>query len=257
MPDDPTGVGKFKRACIHLEAIQSIVEAWSKETTYKTISEPDPDGSGLVHCERYVARIGGPPLPDISLLLGDCLHNFRGVLDHTIWFASCVNRGDPPPGPKRIAFPAWDDADTYKARGLHAVSTKVKAVVESLQPYHAGKDARSHPLWALSELNNVDKHREVHAVFQVALAPTIGVSSTNAGVWYEAMDAGPVEDGTVVARLFIPLSFQRTEVEVNLNTSHGVVIDKTETTPYLHLGNTLGAIRDAVHDAAKRITEAL
>jgi hypothetical protein len=82
---DPMGsTVKYARACEHLEAIRGIVETWSKSTTYETISEPDPDGSGLVHCWRYVAKIGGPEFPDISALLGDCLNNFRAVLDHTI-----------------------------------------------------------------------------------------------------------------------------------------------------------------------------
>lgn len=258
MAYDPMGsTVKFKRACEHLEAIRNIVEAWSKVTTYETVPEPDPDSTGLVHCQRYVAKIGGPPLPDVSALLGDCLHNFRGVLDHMIWFASVLNSGDPPPKPKGISFPVWDNATTYKARGLDAVSPQVRAVVETLQPYHAGKYARSHPLWALSELNNVDKHRQVHAVNHVALAPVISVTSTGAGAWFEAMEAGPVEDGTVVARVFTPVSFAATDVEVNLNLTRGVAIAETETTPYLHLGMTLGQILDAVQDAAKKITAAL
>src|ERR1019366_175194 len=103
---------KFLRGCEHLEAIRGIVEAWNDVTTYETISEPDPDRSGMVDCVRYVAKIGGPPFPEISTLLGDCLHNFRGALDHLIWFALVCQSGEPPPGPKRIAFPAWDDRDT-------------------------------------------------------------------------------------------------------------------------------------------------
>jgi hypothetical protein len=91
---------KFQRACEHLESIHTIVESWSKVTTYKTVSEPDPDGSGLVNTERYVAKIGGPPLPNLSALVGDCLNNFRGTLDHMIWFASILHTNeDPPPIP--------------------------------------------------------------------------------------------------------------------------------------------------------------
>jgi len=258
MTYDPMGsTVKFSRACEHLNAIEQIVREWSDVTTYEYVSEPDPERSSMVDCVRYVAKIGGPPLPELSSLLGDCLHNFRGVLDHMIWFASVVQSGDPPPGPKRIAFPAWDDETTYKARGLHAVSPKVREFVETLQPYHAGKEARKHPLWVLCELNNIDKHRELHAVQHVALAPVMNVASSISGPWFEVMEDGPVQDGTVLARLFTPLAFRPFDVTVNLRVTHGVSIMKTESTPSLHLGQTLIAIREAVHDVAKGITALL
>jgi hypothetical protein len=258
MTYDPMGsTVKFRRACEHLEAIREIVEIWSHETAYETVSEPDPDRSGIVHCQRFVAKIDGPPFPDISALLGDCLHNFRGVLDHLIWFASVLHKGDPPPGPKRISFPAWEVSATYKAKGLHAVSPAIKALVETLQPYHAGNDARSHPLWVLSELNNIDKHRELHAIRHVFLAPEASISNLNFGSWIEAGEYGAVQNGTVLARVFTPPSTQPADVEVNLRATHGVAIMETESTPYLHLGLILGQIRDAVHDAAKRIATAL
>jgi hypothetical protein len=256
---DPMGsTVKYARACEHLEAIRGIVETWSKSTTYETISEPDPDGSGLVHCWRYVAKIGGPEFPDISALLGDCLNNFRAVLDHTIWFASVLHSGDPPPKPKQVSFPAVDDSARYKAQGLHAVSPRVAAVVELLQPYHAGNDAREHPLWALCELNNYDKHRQLHAVNHVTLAPVVSLASSNAESWMEVADStGILEDGALLARLFTPRSTRPTDVEVNLNVTHGPAIMETETTPYLHLGTTLSAMRAAVQGAAKSIVAVL
>lgn len=154
MAYDPVGsTAKFTRAYEHFKAIQTIVETWSKITTYETISEPDPERSGLVHCKRYVARITGPELPDVVALLGDCLHSFRCVLDFMIWFASVVNSGSPPLGLKQICFPVRDCRETYNAKGVHAVAPEIKEYVETLQPHHAGKDARSHPLLVVSELD--------------------------------------------------------------------------------------------------------
>ena len=63
------------------------------------------------------------------------------------------------------------------------------------------------------------------------------------------MESGPIENGTVIARLFSPRGITRNEVTVNLSYQHGVVIDKTEMTPLLHLGYTLEGIGRAVHDA--------
>jgi len=244
---------KFARAQTHLDVIREIVLDWQNKTTHKTISELDPDVSGLVHCQRYVARITGPPLPDLSDILGDCIHNFRSTLDHVIWRASVIHCDGTPPAPHRVGFPHWDVADTYSAKGLHAVSDDVKAVVERLQPYHAGQDARSQPLWVVCELDNIDKHRAIHPVVHWARTPDMKVESSIPGSWSEIMEPGPVEDGTVIARLFSPVSMTRNEVTVRLSYQHGVVIEETDTTPVLHLGNTLQNIGRAVHDAVRDI----
>ena len=245
--------GKFARAQLHLAEIRGIIETWQKQTTHTTISEPDPDASGMVHCERYVARITGPLLPGLSVLLGDCVHNFKSVLDHVIWRASVVHSDGTPTNPRRVGFPHWDTRDTYSAKGLHAVSDEVKAIVEALQPYHAGQNARSHPLWVVCELDNIDKHRAVHAVNHWAKLPEMTIQSSVTDSWCEIMEPGPIEDGTVIARVHSPRALTRNEVTVNLIYQHGVVIEETETTPMLHLGQTLDAIGKAVHDAARDI----
>jgi hypothetical protein len=134
----------------------------------------------------------------------------------------------------------------------------VAAVVELLQPYRAGRDAREHPLWALCELNNYDKHRQLHAVNHVAMAPVVSLASSSAGAWMEVADStGVLEDGALLARLFAPLSARPTDLEVNLNVTHGPAIMETETTSYLHLGSTMTAIKLAVQDAAKSIVAVL
>jgi hypothetical protein len=97
----------------------------------------------------------------------------------------------------------------------------------------------------------------LHAVQHVALAPVMNVASSISGPWFEVMEDGPVQDGTVLARLFTPLAFRPFDVTVNLRVTHGVSIMKTESTPSLHLGQTLIAIREAVHDVAKGITALL
>lgn len=247
---------KFARAREHLDEIQRLVLEWGKETTYETVSEPDPDSSGLVNCHRYVARIGGPPLPDLSALLGDCLNNFRCVLDHMVWLLSVLHLNDPAdtlPNPDHISFPIYADSTKYRAQGLHAVGDDVRAEVERLQTYHAGSNAKGHPLWVLRELNNIDKHRTVHIVGHYARSADINVATSGPGSWVERRGDGPVEDGTVLARVFTEPSLAAFEVEVNINVMRGVAIEETPTTPLLHLGQTLDGIGRAVHDAAQRL----
>jgi hypothetical protein len=258
MPYDPMGsTVKFSRACKHLNAIVRAVRKWSAKTTYETISEPDPEASGLVHCQRYVAKISGPPVPELAAVLGDCLHNFRGVLDHMVWFASMAYTNNRPINPRYISFPIWDDGDTYEARGLDNVAPEVRAFIQTLQPYHAGDNARSQPLWALHALNNIDKHRELHTVHHVAVLSEVTVSALPFGAWIESGDTSHVENGTVIARVFTPPSIVQSNVAVNLQVAHGIAIEETETTPYLRLLDTLYDIRDAVRGAAGGIVTAM
>ena len=42
---------------------------------------------------------------------------------------------------------------------LKGIPPTAQAVIQGLQPYQQGNDFESHPLWALQELSNVDKHR--------------------------------------------------------------------------------------------------
>ncbi len=44
---------------------------------------------------------------------------------------------------------------------IRGVDPSAHAVIESVQPYKRGDDFRSHPLWVLHELSNLDKHRLV------------------------------------------------------------------------------------------------
>jgi len=75
---------------------------------------------------------------------------------------------------KETGFPILSDTDKKGrfGRGSHKwISAKPKvvgidpdaqAVIESLQPYHRGNAYDTDPLWRLSELNNIDKHRVLH-----------------------------------------------------------------------------------------------
>lgn len=71
------------------------------------------------------------------------------------------------------------------------------------------------------------------------------------------MDDGPLEDGTVLARLFTPLSLIDNDVKANVVVEHGPAISATQTTPILHLGSTLDAIGRGVWDAAGKLTRVL
>ena len=57
---------------------------------------------------------------------------------------------------------------TPEKRGTRAVAPEVFAFIEGLQPYNRVHNPLDHPLWVLSDLDNMDKHRTL-ALTGVAL----------------------------------------------------------------------------------------
>src|SRR5437667_11229671 len=55
--------------------------------------------------------------------------------------------------------PEMFKGQTNRIRGI---DPKAQAIIEGLQPYQTGAAWRRHPLWLLTELSNLDKHRLLH-----------------------------------------------------------------------------------------------
>lgn len=108
---------------------------------------------------------------EISLIIGDCVHNLRVCLDHLIGqFA--LKDGHDISKHSLLAFPACVSELTY----INFVRTKVAPfikntellkAIDATQPYHR-QDPESDPLWVLSELDKIDKHRKL-----VVIAPNL------------------------------------------------------------------------------------
>jgi len=118
-------------------------------------------GADLVEYAVYGAPGELPPL-HFGVILGDFLHNLRGVLDHIIWQPVVLNGNEPTRG---NAFPICDtcgDFDKAVDRNLVGLTDDQKALVAEYQPYRLGDDAPFHVLAVLRDLSNTDKHRFVH-----------------------------------------------------------------------------------------------
>ena len=71
---------KFERAKKHLSALQSGTLSLDKLQLYSIFEDVEANPARIVFRLRY-----DNPIPDdISLSIGDCLHNFRSALDHVV-----------------------------------------------------------------------------------------------------------------------------------------------------------------------------
>lgn len=122
-----------------------------------------------------VYRIESVPQVDEhwGLVIGDAIHNYRCALDH-LWFELAVlhlQREPTDTEARSIQFPILSDKGNGARPTLsydscpHGQQNEWKYC----KPFGEPESPNSiHPLWALAELSNIDKHRRIHAVLAVA-----------------------------------------------------------------------------------------
>jgi hypothetical protein len=151
---------KVLRAKEHLETIREI-DCQFASTDCEIVVKEDRD-KDLGWLELQLPK---PPL-QISVIVGECLHNLRSALDYLVWQLVLAN---PPHEPtSRNMFPICSSpelfADQLKRGRLKGVSLQAQSAIEDLQPFG---DAE-HPLSVLDALNNMDKHRNLNFTLAVA-----------------------------------------------------------------------------------------
>lgn len=158
---------KLRRANMHLDEIERQVKAFAAPNPNHFVHQYD-DGRGQVITRPHPSLFA--PREDWSTTIGDCVHNLRSALDHLAHDLVTLGGGVPRGGRSGTAFPILDSlvGPNGGPRKLHIststgnISPEVFAVIEALQPYNRLNrldDPLSHPLWVLSELDNMDKHR--------------------------------------------------------------------------------------------------
>ena len=145
---------KTVRAQRHLEALQGEIGVFLGSEPV-TCTEQD-DIEKRVHIFRFELR----PMPvEIPLLVGEILYNLRSGPDHLVWQLSLLSRRTPS---RDTAFPVHSDRsrrseDRFR-RATWDIPCEAVEIIKSLQPYTRGENFKSHPLWQLNKLSNVDKH---------------------------------------------------------------------------------------------------
>lgn len=173
---------KQRRGLKHLTDLDSAIFDWLGEPgvdpkPYRLSGEFDPDAGEYIFKGQLLK-----PTEHLlwGVMLGDGLHNLRSALDHLVWQLVLLN-GKQPGGASQ--FPICDTGASYWSRRwkdgketasyrewhLGGVGDTHKAIIDELQPYRTTLPPNSlHPLSALRDLANHDKHRLVHpTVFAV------------------------------------------------------------------------------------------
>jgi hypothetical protein len=136
-----------------------------------------------------------PPPPELSILVGDVLHDARSALDHVAW--ELVKRAGGEPD-ENSAFPIFTDEQRYKSavgRRTHGMADDMVNAIERWQPWRIANPPAA-PLAWLQELSNIDKHRHLH----LTVAAVIGTMFNPPLPEYVATYSGSLEEPVELAR---------------------------------------------------------
>jgi hypothetical protein len=160
-------------------------------------------------------------IPDrLPAILGDAVHNLRSALDHLAWALVEANGNTPN---HRTQFPINYDLASFEEavpRCLAGASDAAISAIKNLKPYKMGNNQPGNQLlYAVHELDIIDKHRLIVAVANVYTAADMRFSNrpdpAETGFqWFGEpfkMDHSPgamvIKDGQPVADVIVDAEF--------------------------------------------------
>jgi hypothetical protein len=156
---------KLVQAQRHLRKVAAIERRLRTSSKRKVIPQETNDPEFF----NFILRLPKPRL-SMGLAVGDSLHNLRSALDHIVFAIAEVTatkhgRSRSAIEQRRSAFPIHipppislpDFEARYRKKDLNGIPVKAMEFIHGFQPTNTGD-----PFWLLNELENIDKHRELH-----------------------------------------------------------------------------------------------
>jgi len=250
---------KLRRVEHHANVLQNALDKFLGNNPYAIICERDPKVDEYILC----TKVREEPPPEGSPIVGDIVHNWRSALDH-LAYQLVIRNGKTPS--IRTQFPIFSkspfdtslyfktkDAKDALARwnrqvdGMHPNDVEV---IKKLQPYNAGQGADTHPLFALSQLSNWDKHREYQLTGQTLQGTAFKVREWRNCEWWTLYERpiGTFEDGTVVARYAFTATGPNPKLDVQIKVFFDIAFGKGSPLEGLGVKRTLLSIGPYVSD---------
>lgn len=155
---------RLDRALYHLESLETETRAWGQERPYRIWADFDVN---VFYKLAWLEVLEQPPA-DLSLIIGDCVHNLRAALDNlALELAIVFKRGRVSKSIESDSgFPIFKEQNPSEFnRMLRGINPRAKAIIEDLQPYKRGDGLRNDYLWQLHWFDVQDKHRLPEVVF--------------------------------------------------------------------------------------------
>lgn len=199
-PVDLSGVyGKLDWAEKYIEVfscrLKAFLEGDPEPFGFRTKKTPCPDKSVDYVVSAIVRE--SPPF-ELTLLIGDIVHNIHSALDHLAYILS------KPSAQKsgRTKFPIFTDRCRFEVLGIPRIETvegDERTLIERVQPYAAlNQPPNDSPLEILRKLSNLDKHQLPVPMVAAAKDGHTWIAVDNATLKWRHIEKGPVENGAPV-----------------------------------------------------------
>ena len=142
--------------------------------------------------EIYWELVLRKPFPEreLGLIIGDVVHSLRSRLDHLLWDLAGSD-----PANRKIQFPICSGPDAFRnqAYRLGGLSDPARRLVRYLQPYRRRDPRDSGGLLALSDLDNMDKHRTIPVVLSALYKTDVRLRTSIDTEIEEGFTVGPLD----------------------------------------------------------------
>jgi hypothetical protein len=185
-------IGRAKDHFWDLKAETEKVKAACREAVVHTY-EPATQTQVIT-----LAKVPKVPL-ELSLILGDALHNLRAALDYLAWQLVLASGGQPD---DNTSFPVLRTPPTPgRYRPTHpqippGVTPAIRAVLDTVQPYQRA-DPDRHQLALLHDADIADKHHALLVTTDIDMGGAAWVGEEFQPNWF---GSGPFEDGAELCR---------------------------------------------------------
>lgn len=155
---------KIKRAYRHIQEVEATFKSFLQTDFCRLVIEDDlKTGSQLIK-----AKSDHAPPPEISLMIGDAIHNLRSALDHAAVQIIHAIPGIGKEGRKQAAFPMAADRNNPGSHPAYGLIKKSFPDLANLLTDEIGIHDTGEPcLWTISGLDNIDKHNLLIAAVSV------------------------------------------------------------------------------------------
>jgi hypothetical protein len=161
---------KLSWAYEHLKSLDREIDAFCTPPNACTITREDD-----LENKRHSLCMRLPDLDQLALIVGDAFYNMRASLDQLVWALARLNGI-----PDGTQFPVVEvlTKDSLKRlnRQTQGVPEEAICEIKFLQPYNRGTAFKTHPLWRLNEMCNLDKHRRIPVDRQEVIAHFPGLT---------------------------------------------------------------------------------
>jgi hypothetical protein len=156
---------------LHAKALAEFWNGFDTGSAYTTSIDFQDDGTG----EIFVKPVNPDWFVQFSLEYGEILYHLRAALDSCIYDAAVLAQGgkNPPDNEDALMFPLCLNAERFKdsARRIKPLPDKLRAFVESVQPYKGLVITNNVGTWPISDIlgylnrwSVIDRHRRLHVV---------------------------------------------------------------------------------------------